>query len=152
MNWKDRNTKKPRARNKHSESLVVVVKRNNTIAKPRGATPKTTRPKRKTVTPPLPQPPTEISSNDLSSKEVRKIKLLIEQSVTLKQGVDKKEFSSPMSRCEQIYISIENVVERCAEIRRRRSSNDDCIDQDFFHPEMQKLIKLQVCVVWSCSF
>lgn len=115
---------------------------NNVASQP---TPKrTSRLKRKTVTPPsLPSQPKPFS-NELSAKELRRIKFLIEQSVT-PQGVSKKHFTTPMSRSEEIYTSIEKLVQRGAELRRKASSI--CVDEEWFHPDMQKLIKLQVCVI-----
>jgi len=124
----------PRKRNRE-ESYPSVSSKCSRLAEP---TLKRTQPKRKAVTPPskAPLPP------HLTEAESRKIRSLISE--TVKDISPSSTIIIPTNattRSEEIHAYIETMVKKGFDARRE---SVDFIDEEWFHPEMQKCIRVQI--------
>lgn len=80
-------------------------------------------------------PPNVNRTNFLTLSEMRTIKTQITK------AIDVPNFADPSPpRSDEIYALIERWVAKGAEIRKAKN----VIDEEWFHPEMQKCIRLQV--------
>ena len=136
QNTKDTPTpalKKANKKPKQGGKSIKTVKKSTKSPK---KIPKPSEPKRKTVTPP------KEPRNALTLSEIRTIKSLIEISIDPNEKFQPSSLY-PQTRCEEIHALIEEMVAKGAEIRRNVNRQD--LHEEWFHPQMQKCIRLQVC-------
>ena len=92
----------------------------------------------KTVTPPKNQ-----NQNNLSSFEMSSVERLIEIAIRSPEKIPLLT-TLPQTRSEEVYALIEKLVAKGAEVRRNRERS--VFDHYWWQPEMQKCIRLQVCL------
>ena len=126
-------TKRPKQGGKGTKTAKKSTKTPKKMSKP-------SQQKGKTVTPP------KEPGNALSLSEIRHIKSLIEISIN-PNDTSQPTPLYPQTRCEEIHALIEEMVAKGAEIRKNANSQND--HEEWFHPQMQKCIRLQVCYTRS---
>lgn len=124
--------KKANKRPKQGRKSIKTVKKSTKSPK---KIPNSSEQKRKTVTP-LKEP-----RNALALSEIRCIKSLIEVSIDPNEKFQPSSLY-PQTRCEEIHALIEEMVAKGAEIRRNASRQN--LHEEWFHPQMQKCIRLQI--------
>ena len=97
-------------------------------------------PKRKTVTPPRKTAPLPTYLTEAENRKIRSLIMEVIKNISSSSPILIPTNTS--TRSEQIHAFIEKMVAKGADARKNAAN--DVIDEEWFHPEMQKCIRVQV--------